>query len=60
MHVRLTDNRAYRLLTIVDIFSRECVALEVALRFCSDDVVTVLKRACREVVSVCGEIRTTA
>jgi len=48
MHDRLADNRAYRLLTIVDIYSRECVALEVAPRFCSDDVVNVLKRVCRE------------
>lgn len=48
MHDRLADNRAYRLLRIVDIFSRECVALEVAPRFCSDDVVAVLKRACRD------------
>ena len=28
MHDRLADSRAYRLLTIVDIYSRECVALE--------------------------------
>ncbi len=48
MHDRLADNRAYRLLTIVDIFSRECVALEAAPHFRSDDVVTVLKRVCRE------------
>jgi putative transposase len=48
MHDQLADNRAYRLLTIVDIYSRECVALEVAPRFCSDDVVAVLRRACRE------------
>lgn len=48
MHDRLADNRAYRLLTIVDIYSRECVALEVAPRFCSDDVVNILKRVCRE------------
>lgn len=48
MHDRLADSRAYRLLTIVDIYSRECVALEVAPRFCSDDVVNVLKRVCRE------------
>lgn len=36
-----------RLLTIVDICSRECVALEVAPRFCSEDAVTALRRACR-------------
>jgi putative transposase len=48
MHDRLADDRPYRLLTIVDIYSRECVALEAAPRFCSDDVVAVLRRACRE------------
>lgn len=48
MHDRLADNRPYRLLTVVDIYSRECVALEVAPRFCSADVVGVLQRACRD------------
>ena len=48
MHDRLADNRSYRLLTIVDIYSRECVALEAGPRFCSEDVVAVLQRACRE------------
>lgn len=48
MHDRLADGRAFRLLTMVDIYSRECVALEVEPRFCSDDVVDILKRACRE------------
>ena len=48
MHDRLADNRAYRLLTIVDIYSRECVALEVAAHFRSDDVVRVLQRVFRD------------
>ena len=48
MHDRLADSRPYRLFTVVDIFSRECVALEVAQRFCSEDVAAVLQRACRE------------
>jgi putative transposase len=48
MHDRLADGRPYRLLTIVDIYSRECLALEVAQRFCSDDVVAVLQRVSRE------------
>ena len=30
MHDRLADTRPYRLLTIVDIYSRECIALEVS------------------------------
>ncbi len=48
MHDRLADSRAYRLLTIVDVYSRECVALDVAPRFGSEDVVRVLQRVCRE------------
>ncbi len=48
MHDRLADGRSYRLLTVVDIYSRECVALEVAPRFCSEDVVAALTRAVRE------------
>ncbi len=48
MHDRLADGRAYRLFTIVDIFSRECVALDVASGFRSDDVVAALRRACDE------------
>ena len=48
MHDRLADQRSYRLLNIVDIFSRECVAMEVAQSFRSEDVVRVLKTACRE------------
>lgn len=51
MHDRLADNRAYRLLTVVDVYSRECVVLEVASRFQSDDVVRILQRACRERVA---------
>ncbi|MGC8485984.1 MAG: DDE-type integrase/transposase/recombinase [Candidatus Baltobacteraceae bacterium] len=48
MHDRLADKRSYRLLNIADIFSRECVATEVAQFFRSEDVVRVLKNACRE------------
>jgi len=48
MHDRLADGRAYRLLTVVDIYSRECVALEVAAGFRSEDVVLALRRACEE------------
>lgn len=33
MHDRLANNRAYRLLTIVDIFSRECVAWKLRRAF---------------------------
>lgn len=46
MHDRLMgeDRRAFRLLTIVDIFTRECLALEVAKGFNARDVVGVLTR----------------
>lgn len=45
MHDRLSSGRKIRLLTVVDAFSRECVALEVAHGFKSPDVIAVLKRA---------------
>ena len=44
MHDRLTDGRKIRLLMIVDIFTRECVALHVAPAFKAADVVEVLRR----------------
>ena len=44
MHDRLTDGRKIRLLTIVDTYSRECLALEVRHGFKADDVVDVLRR----------------
>jgi putative transposase len=48
MHERLADHRKIRLLTIVDLFTRECVALEVAYGFKSADVVRVLASACKK------------
>jgi putative transposase len=44
MHDRLTDGRKIRLLTVVDTYSRECLALEVRHTFKADDVVSVLRR----------------
>ena len=44
MHDRLTDGRKIRLLTVVDAYSRECLALEVRHTFKADDVVSVLRR----------------
>lgn len=46
MHDRLMgeERKAFRLLTIVDIFTRECLALEVATGFRARDVVGVLTR----------------
>lgn len=46
MHDRLVgdERKAFRLLTIIDIFTRECLALEVAIGFRSRDVVEILAR----------------
>jgi len=46
MHDRLMGEgrKAFRLLTVVDIFTRECLALEVAPGFRARDVVNVLTR----------------
>ncbi len=44
MHDTLADGTKVRLLTIVDCFSRESVALEVGFGFKSTEVVEVLKR----------------
>jgi putative transposase len=46
MHERLADGSKIRLLTIVDLYSRECVALSVARTFKSPDVVRVLNYVC--------------
>jgi putative transposase len=48
MHDVLADGTKIRLLTIVDSFSRESLALEVALGFKSTDVVEVLRRLIAE------------
>ena len=48
MHDVLADGTKIRLLTIVDIFSRESVALEVALGFKAPQVVNVLHRVAAE------------
>ena len=45
MHDRLSDGREFRLLTVVDAFSRECVVLEVAYGFKSMDAINALRRA---------------
>ena len=38
MAIRTTDGRALRLLVVVDEYSRECLAIEVARHLRSDDV----------------------
>ena len=45
MHDRLSDGRKIRLLTIVDVFTQECVAVKVAPHLKSSDVLGVLRRA---------------
>ena len=41
---RLLDGRRFRLLTIVDNFSRESLAIRVGQRLTGDDVVAVLEK----------------
>ena len=43
-HDRLADGTAFRVLSIVDLFTRECVDLMPAVRFRADDVVAVLNQ----------------
>lgn len=44
VHERTHDGRAFRLLTVIDEFSRECLAIKVGRRLSSRDVVRVLAR----------------
>ena len=46
MHDRLVgdDRKAFRILTIIDIYTRECLALEVASGFRARDVIGILTR----------------
>ena len=46
MHDRLKgdDRRAFRLLNVVDIYTRECLAIEIARGFKAADVIAVLRR----------------
>lgn len=48
MHDRLADGTTIRFLTVVDLYSRECVALSVNRSFRSPDVVRVLTHACKQ------------
>ncbi len=42
VHDRTHDGRAFRMLTILDEYSRECLAIEAARQFSSDDVLAIL------------------
>jgi putative transposase len=44
MHDCLADGRSFRVLTIVDVFTRECLVLEARKRFRGEDVAKVLSR----------------
>jgi putative transposase len=45
MHDRLSDGRSLRALTVIDIATRECIALKAATRFQGSDVAEVLRGA---------------
>jgi putative transposase len=49
MHDALFDGRTFRVLTVIDVFTRECLALEVRRSFKGEDVARVLSNiiACR-------------
>jgi len=53
MHERLSNGRKYRLLTVIDAFSRECVTLEIAYGSNSMDVID-LRRAVASLTSGVG------
>jgi len=53
VHDRLADGRAIRVLTFIDAYTRECLALEVRRSWCSAEVVDVL----RHVVATRGKAR---
>ena len=44
MHDRLEDGRTFRLLNVIDVFNRECLAIEVDFSLPGDRVVRTLKR----------------
>lgn len=48
MHDRFASGASYRLLTVVDIYTRECIALVPAQRLSSADVIEVLNVAIRK------------
>ena len=45
---RLEDGRRIRILTVEDVFTRECLAVEIDLSLTSARVVSVLERIVRE------------
>lgn len=48
MHDRLANGSSYRVLIVVDNFTRECVALHVAQRLSSRDVIEALNAALKK------------
>ena len=47
VHDRLANNRTIRLLCVLDEYTRECLAIEVARSMTSQDVILVLSRLMR-------------
>jgi putative transposase len=45
---QLTDGRRFRALTVVDVFTRECLAIEVGQSWKGENVVQVLSRICKQ------------
>src|SRR5579864_9836117 len=45
---QLADGRRYRALTVVDVFTRECLAIEVGQSLKGENVVHVLSRICAQ------------
>ena len=43
VHARTHDGRAFRMLTVIDEYTRECLAIEVARKLSSQDVLDVLR-----------------
>lgn len=54
MHDELADGKKIRVLTVIDVFSRKCLALEVRKSFRGEDVAGVLSN----LVTSCGKPRT--
>ena len=48
VHDTLSNRRTVRVLTVLDVYSRECVALEVGVGFRGEDVGRVLSAAAEE------------
>ena len=48
VHDQMADGRRFKILTVIDIYSRECVIVDAKLRYRSQDVINALKQAIDE------------